>query len=146
MNIDLTPNCTFLHLFRQTRKREPDQHPHPVSELAYARSDYDGHQWWHTWQTVNPDYSLPPVVEEIDGFQAALFRKPEFKDLKALRKFCRDNAEPTSDSTEFNLYSESGNLYIWLRLITRKKDYNVYAHYYMKALVAAENDSAEGKE
>ena len=32
-------------------------------------------------------------------------------------------------------YSETDHLYIWIRLITRSRDYNVYVHYYDKAAV-----------
>lgn len=41
-------------------------------------------------------------------------------------------AQPTSEPTEFNLYSETAHFYIWLRLITRHRDYNAYVHYYLK--------------
>ena len=48
-----------------------------------------------------------------------------------MRRFCR-YAQPTNEATEFNLYSETDHLYIWIRLITRFRDYNVYVHYYDK--------------
>ena len=41
-------------------------------------------------------------------------------------------AEITSEPTEFNLYGETGLLYVWLRLITRERDYNLYCHFYQK--------------
>ena len=47
-------------------------------------------------------------------------------------RFCRWYAQPTSEPTEFNLYSETAHFCIWLRLITRHRDYNVYVHYYLK--------------
>ena len=37
-----------------------------------------------------------------------------------------------SEPTEFNLYSETAHFYIWLRLVTRHRDYNAYVHYYLK--------------
>lgn len=54
------------------------------------------------------------------------------KNLDTLTRFCRGYAQPTSEPTEFNLYSETAHFYIWLRLITRRRDYNVYVHYYLK--------------
>ena len=41
-------------------------------------------------------------------------------------------AESTYDSTEYNLYSETDHFHIWLRLIFRKRDYNLRVHYYLK--------------
>ena len=54
---------------------------------------------------------------------------PEFKTLDTMYKLCRC-AQPTSSSSEFNLYSETEHFFIWLRLITRFRDYNLYVHYY----------------
>lgn len=51
-----------------------------------------------------------------------------------MKRFCR-YAQPTNGTTEFNLYSETEHLYIWIRLITRFRDYNVYVHYYDKNAV-----------
>lgn len=64
--------------------------------------------------------------------QNALFQLPEFRNLDTLTRFCRWYAQPTSEPTEFNLYSETAHFCIWLRLITRHRDYNVYVHYYLK--------------
>ena len=59
---------------------------------------------------------------------------PAFKTLETMRRFCR-YAQPTNEATEFNLYSETDHLYIWIRMVTRSRDYNVYVHYYDKAAV-----------
>lgn len=72
------------------------------------------------------------VAREIDAFQNALFQLPEFLNLDTLTRFCRGYAQPTSEPTEFNLYSETAHFYIWLRLVTRHRDYNAYVHYYLK--------------
>ena len=64
--------------------------------------------------------------------QNALFQLPEFRNLDTLTRFCRGYAQPTSEPTEFNLYSETAHFYIWLRLVTRHRDYNAYVHYYLK--------------
>lgn len=103
----------------------------PQSEIAYSRSDYDGHRWWTTWHNRCKEKPAPELTREIDSFQSALFARPEFKTLDTVRQLCR-SAEPTSDPTEYNLYSETEHLSIWLRLITRCRDYNFYVHYYRK--------------
>lgn len=104
----------------------------PASEIAYSRSDYDGWKWWTTWHQCQKDTPVLEVAREIDAFQNALFQLPEFRNLDTLTRFCRGYAQPTSEPTEFNLYSETAHFYIWLRLVTRHRDYNAYVHYYLK--------------
>ncbi len=106
----------------------------PVSEVVYSRSDYDGYRWWTTWHDGPGKTTSPELAKEIDEFQNALFKLPAFKTLDTMRRFCR-YTQATSEATEFNLYSETDHLYIWIRLITRSRDYNVYVHYYDKAAV-----------
>jgi len=63
---------------------------------------------------------------------------PEFENLDMLRFFCKENAAPTSERTEFNLYSETEHFFIWLRMITRERDYNLYVSFYMKRTTSEE--------
>ena len=35
-------------------------------------------------------------------------------------------------TTEFNLYAETAHFQIWLRLITRERDYNLYTYFFAK--------------
>ena len=72
----------------------------------------------------------PEQAAELDAFMDTLLTMPEFQTLWHLRRMCRLYAEPTKENTEFNLYSETGHFYVWLRLITREKDYNLYIHFY----------------
>lgn len=130
-DVSLKTECTFSHIYNQTKKIPLSSTPHPVSEIAYSRSDYDGSRWWTTWfdcQEQKPEWE---ITQEIDGFYNAFFDLPEMTSLDTMRKFCVF-AEPTSCPTEFNFYAETNRLYIWIRLITRSKDYNVYVHYYQK--------------
>ena len=120
----LTTSCAFEDLFQQGSR--------PASEIAYSRSDYDGWKWWTTWHQCQKDTPVLEVAREIDAFQNALFQLPEFRNLDTLTRFCRGYAQPTSEPTEFNLYSETAHFYIWLRLVTRHRDYNAYVHYYLK--------------
>ena len=41
--------CTFEEVFRHTDTPPMQLTGRPVSEIAYSRSDYDGHRWWTTW-------------------------------------------------------------------------------------------------
>jgi len=130
--IMLTPACTFEHVFNNVIKSSTGLTERPVSELAYSRSDHDGHRWWTTWFTCNEEKKTPQLIEEIDQFTIARFQMPEFKDFHSLISLCEQYAQPTNSDTEFNLYSETEHFYIWLRLITRFRDYNLYTHFYLK--------------
>lgn len=121
----------FDQVFQHTYTPPMQATKRPVSEVAYSRSDYDGCRWWTTWHDERGQKPAPELAKEIDEFQSALFKLPAFKTLETMRRFCR-YAQPTNEATEFNLYSETDHLYIWVRLITRFRDYNVYVHYYDK--------------
>lgn len=126
--------CTFEEVFQHTDTPPMQAVRRPVSEVAYSRSDYDGCRWWTTWHNEWEQKPAPELVKEIDEFQSALFQLPGFKTLDTMKRFCR-YAQTTSEPTEFNLYSETEHLHIWIRLITRFRDYNIYVHYYDKASV-----------
>lgn len=127
---DLTAHCGFAHVFEQP-KRKLAFGERPESEVVYSRSDYDGRKWWTTWWDCQPEKPAADLVQEIDRFQNALFAMPEFRTLDAMRRLCA-GAQTTNDPTEFNLYAETEHFYIWLRLITRSRDYNLYVHYFLK--------------
>lgn len=129
----LVPACGFSHIFGGPQKKFPlSSLDHPVSELTYSRSDYDGRKWWTTWHPCQDERATEELAKEIDDFQASLLALPELQTLWSLRRMCRNYAEITTDPTEFNLYAETGLLYVWLRLITRERDYNLYCHFYQK--------------
>ena len=130
----LSTICTFQEVFQHTNTPPMQAIQRPVSEIVYSRSDYDGYRWWTTWHNEWAQTPTPELVKEIDEFQAALFQLPDFKTLDTMKRFCR-YAQATSEPTEFNLYSKTEHLYIWIRMITRFRDYNVYIHYYDKASV-----------
>lgn len=70
-------------------------------------------------------------MQEIEQFHNAIFSMPEFETLDTMRQLCA-SAQRISDPTEFNLFSETEHFHIWLRLITRQRDYNLYVHFYLK--------------
>lgn len=45
---------------------------------------------------------------------------------------CRSYAEVTSEPQSSICMGKTGLLYVWLRLITRERDYNLYCHFYQK--------------
>lgn len=127
----LTPSCTFGEIFQETHEVDGHTARLPVSEIAYSRSDYDGRRWWTTWFPSQKESPAAHLAEEIDGFHNALFEMPEFESLASMEQLCQ-SAEATADSGEYNLYSETEHFHIWLRMITRPRDYNLYVHYYRK--------------
>ena len=72
------------------------------------------------------------LMQEIDGFQNALMELPEFQSLRSMTRMCRIYAQQTSEKSEFNLYSATEHFNVWLRMITRERDYNIYVYYYLK--------------
>ena len=129
----LTAVCNFGHIFKGPQKLFPlSSTEHPVSEVAYSRPDFDGRKWWTTWFRSSEERVAPKLSAEIDQFTEALFQLPEFRNLGTMRDFCISGAQPTSDKTAFNLYADTEHFHIWLRLITRFRDYNLYVHYYLK--------------
>ncbi|MCM1296622.1 MAG: hypothetical protein NC311_13880, partial [Muribaculaceae bacterium] len=128
--IIFTMNCPFPEVFENRKKDKDGFTMRPESEIVYSRSDYN-HRWWTTWWDCKKEKPSAELVKEIDRFQSTLFAMPEFKNLDTMRLLC-ETAEATSDPTEFNLYSETEHFHIWLRMITRFRDYNLYVHFYLK--------------
>lgn len=132
--VTLVPICAFEQIFNGPKKLFPlNSLEYPVSEVAYSRSDYDGRKWWRTWFHSGEEKIKPPFSTEIDQFSDALLEMPEFESLDAMRRMCRSCAQPTGSPTDFNLFSETEHFYIWLQLVTRESDYNLYVHFYMKS-------------
>lgn len=129
----LLPTCSFTQIYNGPKKKLPlSSLEYPVSLVAYSRSDYDGRQWWTNWFGRPEDKPSKELSQEIDAFQNALMKLPEFQTLRDMRQMCGLFAARTSEKTEFHLYSETDNFYVWLHLITRDRDYNLYVHYYLK--------------
>lgn len=130
----LTHICTFGSIFEGSKKLFPlSSVEHPACEVAYSRSDYDGRKWWRTWFPSGEEKVGPPLSQEIDQFSDALMEMPEFQSLDAMGRMCRSCAQATGSPTDFNLYSETEHFYIWLQLVTRERDYNLYVHFYLKS-------------
>lgn len=122
--------CPFDQIYLETSKDELG-HKSPRTEVAYSRSDYDGQRWWTTWFTAREELKTQERIKEIDLFMESLFALPEMASLETMHKMCRVYAAPTSERTEFNLFCDTDHFHVWLRLITRERDYNLYVHFYV---------------
>jgi hypothetical protein len=135
----LRQECVFQRVFDGPKKTTPlSNWPVPESKVLHCRADYDGHKWWRTWHPCHDAPLGDDLCAEINDFSDSLMKLPEFENLDTLRFFCKENAAPTSERTEFNLYSETEHFYIWLRMITRERDYNLYVSFYMKRTTSEE--------
>lgn len=132
----LVSNCAFEHIFAEPKKRFPlSDVDHPVSEVAYSRSFYDGRQWFRTWFQSGEDKLESRLRKEIDQFSDDLLAMPEFKTLRAMERMCLSCAQRTASPTDFNLFSETEHFCIWLQMVTRERDYNLYVHFYQKSQI-----------
>jgi len=135
----LRQECVFQRVFDGPKKTTPlSNWPVPESKVLHCRADYDGHKWWRTWHPCHDAPLGDDLCAEINDFSDSLMKLPEFENLDTLRFFCKENAAPTSERTEFNLYSETEHFFIWLRMITRERDYNLYVSFYMKRTTSEE--------
>lgn len=118
----LMPNCRFSCLFCARQKRlPPDNADYPVAFVASSRFDFDGKQWRTAWFADETFRDEKELLDEIDAFQNRLFRLPEFQTLRDMTRMCKLYAGRTKAPTEFQLFSETRNFYIWLQMTTREK-------------------------
>lgn len=127
----LRPVCDFGHVFQKRKSMPHSSTGRPESLIAYSRSDYNGCRWYTTWFDGPAGYPGKELAREIDDFQNALFDLPEMENIYTMERL-RYFAEPAEDKTEYNLYSETEHFHIWIRLIYRQRDYNLYVNYYRK--------------
>ena len=106
-----------------------DDTGYPKSELGYIRADHDGYRWHNTCWSAHRDLGTDKLIAEFDAVYDAFTRS--FKDLSAMAKWCGDNAREVSYD-EFNAYYVGEYGCYWLRMITRRRDYNLYLHCYSK--------------
>ena len=101
-------------------------------KICHIRADYDGYRWWNSIWPCRKELATPQVSQEIDQTYERLIADDAFRDLAALREFCRQHPEAAVSGykDEYNFYFEGELCTYWLRCITRSKDYNIYLHAY----------------
>lgn len=118
---DLSRYCDFHDAWKD---RTPSGHP--ITEMGYTRSDYDGSQWWNTCFPLNDELKTEQRAKEIDQVTANMHKA--FPSLSALGLFCELFAEDLRRDNEYNLYYKGRHANYWIRCIIRKRDYNLYVH------------------
>ena len=126
----LVPECAFSHIFKGQQKKFPlSNSGSSCVGTGLPRSDYDGRRWWTTWFDCPDDRPDKQIAGKIDAFQTALMAMPEFQSLWHMKRMCWLYAR-TLDSTGLTSTRKRISFYIWLRMITRERDYNLYVHFY----------------
>jgi hypothetical protein len=99
---------------------------YPSCEIGYIRAYHDGHSWSSTSFPLAKVFASGELIKEFSNVFDAFVRS--FKDLNAMSKWCREYAQPTSDPTVFNAWFSGKEGIYYLRMITRRGDYNLYLH------------------
>lgn len=133
----LESRCSFLEPFSVSERSENGIGFYPSGKIGHIRADHDGWRWWNTIWPCHDELATPEMKREIDAVYEALTAKDAFCDLTALTRFCESHPEArVGDSgTEYNFYLEGLLCDYWLRLITRRRDYNMYLNAYVKRSV-----------
>lgn len=109
--------------------------PRYQKKIGHLRADYDGWRWWSTWWPDHAAFLSAARSQEINRFYEALTAHDAFASLQALQRFCAAHPEArvhTWTSDEYNFYYEGALCMYWIRAITRKGDYNLYIHAFVK--------------
>lgn len=131
----LVTQCPFPEVFEDTEMLEGSSFPVPRRKVGHLRADYDGYRWWNTVWPCHSNLVTTDISHEIDMTYATLTAKNGFKDLDALRHYCQQHMEACVSpefADEFNFYLTGMYCDFWIRLITRKGDYNMYLYAFAK--------------
>ena len=127
--------CPFPEVFEDTETVEGCSFPEPRRKIGHIRADYDGWRWYNTVWPCHRALATQKVCKEIDRVYDARTAPDALKDLTMLRKFCGEHADACiakENKDEFSFYYVGKLCVFWIRLITRKGDYNMYLNAYIK--------------
>lgn len=131
----LKTECPFLEVFTDTERPEGSIIDVPRRKLGHLRADHDGYRWWNTWWVSHQELMTKALADEINRTYEQLIAKDALKDLPTLIRFCNAHPEACGDREfhqEYNFYLEGKACDFWVRLITRKGDYNMYLNAFIK--------------
>ena len=132
---ELLTECPFSEVFEDMETVEGCSFPVPRRKIGHFRADYDGWRWYNTVWPCHKALATPEVCAEIDRVYDELIAPGALKDLAALRKFCADHMDACISKEyedEFSFYYVGERCNFWIRLITRRRDYNMYLNAYIK--------------
>lgn len=132
---ELQIKCPFQSTLDDTEAVEGCTFPVPRLKIGHIRADHDGWRWYNTVWPCHQKLATVEASVEIDRVYARLTADDALRDLSALRKFCSQHMEACASKEyldEFDFFYEGDCCNFWLRLITRKGDYNLYLNAYAK--------------
>ncbi len=127
--------CPFQETLDDGEMVEGCSFPVPKLKIGHLRADHDGWRWHNTVWPCHRALATPEICKEIDCVYDKLTASDALKDLPALRRFCSSHMETCIDKEyheEFSFFYTGEHCDFWIRLITRKGDYNMYLNAYAK--------------
>ena len=94
----LATSCPFPEVFKEI-ENPGEIIPRYRRKIGHLRADYDGWRWWNTWWMAHEELTTQENSREIDGVYDALTSADAFKDLNALRQFCRKHPEAAANGS-----------------------------------------------
>lgn len=131
----LVSECPFQDTLDDTELVDGCTFPVPRLKIGHIRADHDGWRWHNTVWPCHSDLATAEVCKEIDRMYDTLTAADALKDLAALRSFCSTHMEACicqEFHDEFSFFYVGEHCDFWIRLITRKGDYNMYLNAYAK--------------
>ena len=102
----------------------------PDHLIAYNRADHDGYRWWNKWFPQKGTDGNQYMVQEMNKFSAYILEEQLGKGISDIPKLgAYYGAEPSEDQ-EYHLYCEGTYCNFHVKLINRKRSYNVYIYVY----------------
>ena len=141
---NLTTECLFPETFDDIEPVENVVQSYPRRKIMHFRADHDGYRWWNTVWPHHDELATKGMKHEIDATYDALTAKDALADLPTLARFClshMDACAGENSTDEFNFYLRGELCDYWVRLITRKGDYNMYLSAYSREETNANNQN-----
>lgn len=102
----------------------------PEHQIAYNRADHDGYHWWNKWFPKKGTGENLNMIVEMEQFSNYILEEQLSKGISDIPKLGNYYGAVPSEDQEYRLYCEGDYCNYVVRLINRKKDYNVYIDVY----------------
>lgn len=102
----------------------------PDRLIAYNRADYDGFRWWNKWFPQKGTNGDQFMIQEMEKFSDFILEEQLSKGISDIPKLGTYYGAEPSENQEYHLYCSGDYCNYHVRLINRKKDYNVYINVY----------------
>ena len=100
-------------------------------KLCHNRLYHDGYRWNNRWFEGEERVTDPKIIKDMDDLSD--FMRARLKNgLPDIWKIAARYQLQSVGDEEYNLFSETPRLFIWIRLINRRGDYNMYLNFYEK--------------